>query len=539
MKLAKRIQWLLLIALIWVLGIFGVQLYQLPQIRQQVSAGLSAGLEEVNRSLARSLSRAYEEEIKQVANDLIKEQKEGQAHAQAGLSNIPFILLPDSATQDWRLLPFHSEKSPPLDAYTSVSLRKRLSARYEPWKDSLATFWANSIDSSLIFFLKENSFSSGIRIALHPFFHKESYRFQGFVGFEISNAYVEKEFFSNFFTNYLSGPDLGRIDGISKDYLHIHVRNEGGRKVFNSALLVGGKGASRIALRDISPYWEWYQLELGFLGKDPDAVATSLYQRNIWLLCLVFGILILLILALYFIQMRAQKLEAFKREFLANIGHELKTPLSGIKLANDGMRLGRVRSEDERKFAIEVIDRESQKLEGKIQRLMDYARLESGTKAYHKVQVQLADWWRTWLGLAKEKAKLRGFHLNHNQILAETYVEMDPQSMEDVMDILLDNAFKYSGESRELYVELKGEEKFVKLSLQDKGIGIPIDRQKDVFEKFVRAVDLDTHDIKGDGLGLAIARKIVEAHGGEIRLNSAPGKGSRFSIHIPYKRVDG
>lgn len=539
MKLAKRIQWLLLIALIWVLGIFGVQLYQLPQIRQQVSAGLSAGLEDVNRSLARSLSRAYEEEIKQVANDLIKARKKGQAVVKSGLFNTPFILLPDSSQQDWRLLPFHPEKASPLDAFTSASLQKRLSARYEPWKDSLAMFWANSIDSSLIFFLKENSFTKGIRLALHPFFHEESYRFQGFVGFEISDVYVEKEFFADFFTDYLAGPDLGRIDGIRKDYLHIHIRNEGGRKVYNSALLVGGKGASRIALRDISPYWEWYQLELGFLGKDPDAVATSLYRRNIWLLCLVFGILILLILALYFIQMRAQKLEAFKREFLANIGHELKTPLSGIKLANDGMRLGRVRTEEERKFAIEVIDRESQKLEGKIQRLMDYARLESGTKTYHKVQVQLADWWRNWLELAREKAKLRGFNLNHNQMLPETYVNMDPQAMEDVMDILLDNAFKYSGESRELYVELKGEEKHLKLSLQDKGIGIPVDRQQDIFEKFVRAVDLDTHDIKGEGLGLAIASKIVEAHGGEILLNSAPGKGSRFSIRIPYERADG
>ncbi|MEM8888428.1 MAG: HAMP domain-containing sensor histidine kinase, partial [Bacteroidota bacterium] len=334
-------------------------------------------------------------------------------------------------------------------------------------------------------------------------------------------------------------PALERVDGISKEYLHIYVRDESGRKAFDSALLLGGKGASRITLRDISPYWEWYQLELGFLGKDADAVANSLYNRNLWLLSLVFGILILLILALYFTQIRAQKLEAIKQEFLANVGHELKTPLSGIKLANDGMRLGRLKGEEEQKLAIEIIDKESGKLEEKIRRLTNYARLESGRKVYHKKQIQIAEWTRNWLELAKGKVQLQGFNLNHNYILPETYVEMDPRAMEDVLDILLDNAVKYSGESTELYFELKGEEKHVKLSLHDKGIGIPIDRQQDIFEKFVRAVDLDTHDVKGDGLGLAIASKIVEAHGGEILLHSEPGKGSRFSILIPHKKADG
>ncbi|MEL6254087.1 MAG: HAMP domain-containing sensor histidine kinase, partial [Bacteroidota bacterium] len=416
---------------------------------------------------------------------------------------------------------------------------KRLTGIYEPWNDSLHMFWANSIDSSLIFFLKENSFSSGTRLALHPFFDPGNYRFKGFVGFEISPLHLEQEFFPSFFDNYLSGPELDRIDGISKDYLHIYVKDEAGRKVFNSALLLGGKGASRISLRDISPYWEWYQLELGFLGKDADAVAASLYQRNIWLLCLVFGILILLILALYFIQLRAQKLEAFKREFLANVGHELKTPLSGIKLANDGMRLGRLESEDEQKIAVEIIDKESRKLEEKIRRLTNYARLESGSKVYHKKQIQIANWARNWLDLAREKVKLQGFTLNHNLVFPETSVEMDSEAMEDVLEILLDNALKYSGKNKDLFFELQGEEKHVKLSLHDKGIGIPKDRQEDIFEKFVRAVDLDTHNIKGDGLGLSIARKIVEAHGGEIHLHSEPGKGSRFSIKIPTVNDDG
>ncbi|MDW3649969.1 MAG: HAMP domain-containing sensor histidine kinase [Bacteroidia bacterium] len=539
MKLGARIKWLLLFVLIWVLGIFGVQLYQLPQIRQQVSAGLSAGLEEVNRSLAISLSRAYEKEIKQVAIAWVDKKKKGLGREKSNLAVSPFVLLPDSSQEVWRILPFTAEENQPLDEYTTRTLRKRVAAVYEPWNDSLSLFWANSIDSTLTFFLKESSFSSATRLALHPFFEEENNSFQGFVGFEISALYLEKELFPAFFSSYLSGPDLGRIDGISKDYLHIHIRDEEGRKVYDSALLLGGKGSSRISLRDISPYWEWYQIEMGFLGKDADAVATSLYRRNIWLLCLVFGILILLILALYFIQLRAQKLDAFKREFLANVGHELKTPLSGIKLANDGMRLGRLKDEKEQEMAIEIIDKESRKLEQKIHKLMDYARLESGTKVYRKARIQAGDWMKSWLKPVREKVKLQGFNLNHNQIFPTAYVEMDVQAMEDVLDILLDNALKYSGGNKELFVELKERSGQLLISLHDKGIGIPLNRQKDIFEKFVRAVEVDTHDIKGDGLGLSIARKIVEAHGGKILLKSEEGKGSRFSIQLPIVETDG
>ncbi|MEL6251941.1 MAG: hypothetical protein AAFR87_08015, partial [Bacteroidota bacterium] len=106
MKLGARIKWLLLLALIWVLGIFGVQLYQLPQIRQQVSAGLSAGLEEVNRGLAIELSKAYEKEIKEVAIELANKRNNSKELEMSELVVSPFLCLPDSSKQQWYILPF-------------------------------------------------------------------------------------------------------------------------------------------------------------------------------------------------------------------------------------------------------------------------------------------------------------------------------------------------------------------------------------------------------------------------------------------------
>ena len=279
-------------------------------MRQQVSAGLSAGLEDINRGLASSLSRAYEKEIKEVANKLLKKDS---ASSNYELARLPFWIMPDSNAQKWKFLSYSRTGAPPLDEFISNNLQNRLLSLYEPWKDSLDIFWANSIDSSFVLFLKENSFSVSTRLALHPFFEEGNGRFKGFLGFEISPFYLEQKFFPSFFASYLSGPALERVDGISKEYLHIYVRDESGRKAFDSALLLGGKGASRITLR-----------------------------------------------------------------------HELKTPLSGIKLANDGMRLGRLKREEEQKLAIEIIDKESGKLEEKIRRLTNYARLESGRKVYLK-----------------------------------------------------------------------------------------------------------------------------------------------------------
>ncbi|MEM6800037.1 MAG: HAMP domain-containing sensor histidine kinase [Bacteroidota bacterium] len=538
MKLAKRIKWLLLIILIWIMGIFSVQLYQLPQLKEQVRAGLEVGLEEINLDLARELSREYEQALKQAMQSELRRAKLSPSistkKTSISLSQHPFILSFDVANSSWEFSPKEESLNfwqQQLSLQTQII--NRLNADYRPWEDSLNLFWSYSIDSTLTYFLKDNPFDPTERIALQPFFDKATASFLGFLGILLSESYVEEKFFPQFFKKYLFSEEWKRSDGIQKAYLHILLKDENGRKVYDSEPTIREIPSTRLPLSEASFYWDGYQLELGFLGNDAEAIAKSLYQRNIWLLSLVFGFLILLLIVLYFTQVQAQKLERLKREFLANMGHELKTPLSSIKLAAEGLKLGRIKDEGQRKLSLDIIEQETQRLERKVRHLMDFARLEVGKRGFKKERLNVEFWGKAWFAKKAIILQESGFRLHMTEKISKGFIEIDPEALVEVMDILLDNAQKYSGGKRDIFFEIEEISSDICISLEDQGIGIPQDRQAEVFDKFVRAVDLDRHEVKGDGLGLAIAKSLVEAQGGKISLRSRPAKGSRFSLIFP------
>lgn len=538
MKLAKRIKWLLLFALIWIIGIFGVQLYQLPQLREQVRAGLEVGLQEINLELGRKLSKTYEQNLKSAINSQLAATNLSPAHSpeksKSSLTRHPFLLSFEKGKTSWQF----EAKEESINFWKQqkklqIQLINRLSVDYRPWEDSLNLFWSYSIDSTLTYFLKESPFEAAVRMALHPFFGEKTGRFAGFLGVLVSDSYVEEKFFPQFFNSYLSAEEWERTDGIQKAYLHILIKDDNGKAVYDSESSIREIPSTRIPLREVSSYLEGYQLELGFLGNDAKAIANSLYKRNIWLLSLVFGLLILLLIVLFFTQNKAQRLEQLKSEFLANMGHELKTPLSSIKLATEGLKLGRIKDATQLSFSLDIIAQETQRLEDKVQHLMDFARLEVGKRSFKKELLNAELWGKDWYKRKEVLLRENGFVLDARWKLGEGIIEVDKKTLAEIMDILLDNAQKYSGGKTELLFELEEKGNEIHISLEDQGIGIPKERQADVFDKFVRAVDLDVHDIKGDGLGLAIAKSLVEAQGGKISLSSRQGKGSRFSLIFP------
>jgi len=231
--------------------------------------------------------------------------------------------------------------------------------------------------------------------------------------------------------------------------------------------------------------------------------------------------------------LRQVELAQLKSSFVSNITHELKTPISLIRLAVETLEMRRITSPEEGDQFLRTIGRETDKLAQLVDNILDFAKLESGRPVFQLRPVDLAD-------VAREAVETFRPRLDDQGFTVETEIPDhlppalgDSRSLVHCVLNLLDNAVKYSRERREIRVSAGTREGRVTVSVADRGIGIPPGDQQKVFEKFVR---LDTglvHDVKGAGLGLALVNQIMRAHHGRVELVSTPGEGSTFTLVLP------
>ena len=139
-----------------------------------------------------------------------------------------------------------------------------------------------------------------------------------------------------------------------------------------------------------------------------------------------------------------------------------------------------------------------------------------------------------WVRIIRGEFMEMGFRLSfQNRAPEPVVVDADRQALGQAVGNLLDNAAKYSGESRDLSVWIERDGDRARIGVKDFGIGIPAEEQQKIFERFHRVSDSLVHDVRGTGLGLSIVQQIVAAHRGEVAVSSAPGKGSTFVVSLP------
>ena len=235
---------------------------------------------------------------------------------------------------------------------------------------------------------------------------------------------------------------------------------------------------------------------------------------------------------------RAIKLSTMKADFVSNVSHELRTPLASIRVFAELLRLGRVRSPEKIQEYGEYIEAESRRLTRLINNILDFARIESGRKTYDFAPSDLGEVVGGVLKSFEIRLGPEGFTIRFEAPPSPLPpVEMDPEAISQAVHNLLDNAVKYSGESREIAVRLSREGDWAKIAVEDHGVGIERDEQRKVFERFHRVGTGLVHDVKGSGLGLSIVHHIIQAHRGEVTVQSEPGRGSTFAIRLPLRQT--
>jgi two-component system, OmpR family, phosphate regulon sensor histidine kinase PhoR len=256
---------------------------------------------------------------------------------------------------------------------------------------------------------------------------------------------------------------------------------------------------------------------------------------------LVFGILLVTlvvllltgaVLALVLLRRQAT-LAKLQLDFVSKVSHELRTPLTSIRMFAEMLRGDQARDAEHTRVCLDVLDKETGRLTERIERLLDWGRMEAGRKTYRLRPENVADvvndaeatFRRSILG------KPRSLQVEMGTALPTILADRD--ALVDALLNLLTNADKYSAASAPIRLCAIADARMVRLSVVDRGIGIPRREHRRIFEKFYRVDERLSRDVEGSGLGLAIVRHIAVGHSGRVEVQSEPGQGSTFTLVLP------
>jgi signal transduction histidine kinase len=235
---------------------------------------------------------------------------------------------------------------------------------------------------------------------------------------------------------------------------------------------------------------------------------------------------------------REMHLSRLKSDFVANVSHELKTPLALVRLFAETLEMGRVQGQEKAQEYYRVINKESQRLTQLINNILDFSRIEAGRKEYRLSPTDLTRVVASVLETYRFQIEQQGFTLEEAIDADLPLVQADGEALTQALLNLLNNAIKYSRDDKRIRVETRREGDSVRLTVVDHGIGVAKPEQKKIFEKFYRAEDSLVHETKGSGLGLSLVKHIMDAHGGRVEVDSTPGRGSAFSLLLPVRATD-
>ncbi|HET9410053.1 MAG TPA: ATP-binding protein [Candidatus Sulfotelmatobacter sp.] len=237
-----------------------------------------------------------------------------------------------------------------------------------------------------------------------------------------------------------------------------------------------------------------------------------------------------------------EMLERIERSFLritqftADASHELRTPISLVRTESE-LALRKARGEQEYRESLQHILMEAERTTSLIEQLLALARADSGREVLNLQTVDLRQILSNTAEPWKQIADIRGLRLREHLGDKEQFIEADENSMRRLANILLDNAFKYTPRAGAVDLQLAHENGKAVMIVCDTGIGIPVEEQTKIFERFYRVDRVRSRESGGAGLGLSIAQWIVQQHQGTIRVESSPGQGSTFRVELPLSRA--
>lgn len=322
-----------------------------------------------------------------------------------------------------------------------------------------------------------------------------------------------------------------KIQAIAGDEFTIYVsRNRDNVLIFSNE-----QGARSKPAGQSKPLWllPEYSLGISLKGETIESLASDRLYTNL-LLIILLNVILLFGIWLIFRNIKKEiQLARIKSDFVSNVSHELRTPLALVNMFAETLEMGRVRTEEKKQEYYSIITQEIARLSRIVNKILSFSKMEAGKRTYSFSPNDLNE-------IVIKIFATYKFHLQNNGFKSDLDLEETPlpvnadaEAVGEALINLIDNAIKYTQDNKYIKIRSGREDGSVFVEVQDKGIGISPENQKKIFEKFFRVQSSLIHNTKGTGLGLSIVKHIMDAHKGEIILESIPWAGSTFKLKFP------
>ncbi len=305
--------------------------------------------------------------------------------------------------------------------------------------------------------------------------------------------------------------------------------------VYNQPLLGFSKSYSE--QRFPSTFYKWILQAVPRNYNELEREVRNQRSTNLFFIIVSMSLILFSLAVIYGAVSRERQLRQLKEDFISNVSHELKTPLSLIRMFSEILVTGRVKSEEAKREYYSVIHNESDRMGRLVNNLLDFGSLEKDKKRKYFEKVNIPGLVKKALEAYRYEFQKEGFQLvsEIDESVPDTLA--DPNAISMALFNLLDNSVKYSADQKEIRVAVSATNGEIRISVADRGLGIPAAEQQRIFEKFYRGSSAQVKKTRGSGIGLAITKQVAEMHGGEVLLESEPGNGSTFTLTIPIRML--
>lgn len=321
----------------------------------------------------------------------------------------------------------------------------------------------------------------------------------------------------------------------------VNVVDEEGRIIYGPPLR---SGEFTVGVRFPTTLYNW-RVQVSPLASEE--LASRVQNRRLLEITMVSLSCIVIVvgaIAIVLVAEKERRISALKSEFVANVSHELKTPLALVRMFAEMLQSGRVTTDAKKQEYLDIIVRESERLSALIENVLDFARLERGRGSYEFTEGDIGDAVTRAANVYRYRAENEGVKLELDVQRALPRARIDERAIQLAVVNLVDNALKYAPGGKTITIRASSHDGGIRIDVEDQGPGVaPEDRHR-IFERFVRAAgardekrDEKRSPVRGSGIGLALVKHIAESHGGKAWVESELGKGSTFTFTIPARRV--
>jgi two-component system phosphate regulon sensor histidine kinase PhoR len=301
---------------------------------------------------------------------------------------------------------------------------------------------------------------------------------------------------------------------------------------------IDGSGEFIVSRRFPSTLYKW-RLQIAPISGalfNPKAQARAKHFSQIILIPLALGVIVLGLIVLYLSNVRERRLSRLKSDFIANVTHEFKTPLSLIRMFVELLLMGKVTDKNKEKHYHDVILRETERLTSLIDNVLNISKIEHGQGSYIFKTTSVSDAVGHGVEICRNRLEKSKINLEYTVTKNVPNASIDDHAITLAVVNLIDNASKYARGTDMVGVELSHVDDIVRIDVLDHGVGIPSNQLKKIFERFYRVPSPEILKQRGSGIGLSLVKHIAEGHGGTVHVTSIQGKETRFSIHLPLSR---